>query len=146
MFNCGFPLPPKSNIESVVTLRLFLTCYHFRVTEQPLKIPFVAAIVLVVNSQKSEIAAEVLSKVGEALQGCINSGSWRDVKLLLRFLGCLQGLLEGEGVFQILEELFSRAVDLQTASSEDVRFALLTVGLCWDWSLIVDYSLLASSL
>ena len=47
-------------------------------------------------------------------------GAWREVKLVLRFLACLQGLLEGEGVFPILEDLFSRAVDLQTASSEDV--------------------------
>lgn len=30
-------------------------------------------------------------------------------------------MLEGEGVFPVLEELFSRAADLQTASSEDVR-------------------------
>lgn len=97
-----------------------------RVTEQPLKIPFVAAIVLVVNSQKSEIAVEVLDKVGETLQGHINNGSWRDVKLLLRFLGCLQGLFEADGIFQILEELFSRAVDLQTASSEDVQLALFS--------------------
>lgn len=97
----------------------------FRVTEQPLKIPFVAAIVLVVNSHKSDIATEVLSKVGEELQGYLNNGSWRNVKLVLRFLGCLQGLFEADGVFQTLEELFLRAVDLQTASSEDVSAGLL---------------------
>lgn len=125
-----------------------MLCYLYRVIEQPLKVPFVAAIVLVVNSQKSEIATEVLSKVGEALQVHINNGSWRDVKLLLRFLGCLQGLFEGEGVFQILEELFSRAVDLQTASSEDVRLlhlALLTI-IYRDLLLIFYSSLLALSL
>ena len=51
----------------------------------------------------------------------LQAGAWREVKLVLRFLACLQGLLDGEGVFPILEDLFSRAVDLQTASSEDVR-------------------------
>ena len=32
----------------------------------------------------------------------------------------MQDILEGDGVFPILDELFSRAADLQTASSEDV--------------------------
>lgn len=40
---------------------------------------------------------------------------------MIRFLGLLQGLFEGDGIFPILEDLFSRAVDLQTASSDDVR-------------------------
>ncbi|KAL2007198.1 hypothetical protein VTN00DRAFT_8636 [Thermoascus crustaceus] len=90
------------------------------VLEQPFKIPFVAATVLVANSQKSEVAVEVLKKAGEAAQNYLNLGAWREVKLILRFLGCLQGLFEGDGIFPILEELFARAVDLQTASSEDL--------------------------
>ncbi|KAL4871974.1 hypothetical protein BDV12DRAFT_162795 [Aspergillus spectabilis] len=90
------------------------------VLEQPLKIPFVATIVLVVNTIKSELAADVLKRTAERLQSHVNTGAWREVKLLLRFLGCLQCVFEGDGVFTILEELFSRAVDLQTASSEDL--------------------------
>ncbi|PGH13176.1 hypothetical protein AJ80_06422 [Polytolypa hystricis UAMH7299] len=89
------------------------------VVEQPLKIPFVAAVVLSVNVQKQDFAAQVLKKAGEVAQSYIQAGTWREVKLMLRFLGCLQGLFEGDGVFPLLEELFSRAVDLQTASSED---------------------------
>ena len=88
--------------------------------EQPLKIPFVAAIVLQTNTQKPEFTEEVLKKIGETLQKSINEGSWRDVKLLLRFLACLQGLFMGDGIFPFLEELFSRAAELQTASNEDV--------------------------
>lgn len=88
--------------------------------EQPLKIPFLAAIVLAANRQKSQIAHDVLARSGILMQEHLDVGAWRDVKLVLRFLGCLQGLLEGDGVFSVLEELFSRAVDLQTASSEDV--------------------------
>ena len=96
-----------------------------RVVEQPFKIPFIAAIVLVVNPSKPELAQEILEKAGTVIQERLEVGAWREVKLVLRFLGCLQGLLEGDGVFPILEELFSRAVDLQTASSEDVSLIYL---------------------
>jgi hypothetical protein len=91
------------------------------VVEQPLKIPFAAAVLVVINPQKSELIAEVLQKANGAIRQYLESGSWREVKLVLRFLGCLQGVLDGDGLFPVLEELFSRAVDLQTASSEDVR-------------------------
>ena len=80
-----------------------------------------AAIVLAINSQKPELAQEILSRSTIGIQEHLKAGAWREVKLVLRFLGCMQGMLEGEGVFPILEELFSRAADLQTASSEDVR-------------------------
>lgn len=63
---------------------------------------------------------ELLEQGGKALQDYLYAGAWREVKLVLRFFACLQGLLEGEGVFPVLEDLFSRAVELQTASSEDV--------------------------
>ncbi|PGG95604.1 hypothetical protein AJ79_09957 [Helicocarpus griseus UAMH5409] len=103
------------------------------VGEQPLKIPFAAATVLTANTMKPELAAEVLKKAGEVAQSHIEAGNWRDVKLVLRFLACLQGLFEGDGLFPLLEELFSRAVDLQTASSEDslglelVKIILFTI-------------------
>lgn len=85
-----------------------------------MKIPFVAATALVAHNVKPELGAEVLNKASEALQKYIHSGSWREVKLLLRFLGGLQPIFQGGGIFPLLEELFARAVDLQTASSEDV--------------------------
>lgn len=91
-----------------------------RIVEQPLKIPFVAAIVLLANVHKPELTTDVLAKIGESLQRQLDQGVWREVKLYLRFLSCLQGMLEGDGVFTILEELFSRAADLQMKSSEDV--------------------------
>ena len=85
-----------------------------------MKIPFIAGAVLVAHSLKPELGSEVLSKAGEALQKYIDTGAWREVKLLIRFLGILQPVYESEGIFPLLEELFARAVDLQTASSEDV--------------------------
>lgn len=92
--------------------------------DQPLKIPFVAAIVLQTNTQKPEFTEEVLKKISEALQKNIDQGNWREVKLLLRFLACLQGLFMGDGIFPFLEELFNRAAELQTQSSEDVSFLI----------------------
>jgi nuclear cap-binding protein subunit 1 len=91
-----------------------------RTLEQPFKIPFVAAAVLVLNTLKPEFAVEALKKTTSTLQEALDAGVWRDVKLCVRLLGCVQGMLEGDGVFVILEDLFSRAVDLQTTSSEDV--------------------------
>ncbi|KAJ5358538.1 uncharacterized protein N7496_010951 [Penicillium cataractarum] len=90
------------------------------VLEQPMKIPFVAATALFTYNNKPELGTELLNKAAAALQKYIDSGSWREVKLLVRFLGCLQPLYEGDGIFTLLEELFARAVDLQTASSEDL--------------------------
>ena len=85
-----------------------------------MKIPFIAGTVLVAHSLKPELGTEIAVKATGALQKYIDTGAWREVKLLIRFLGILQPLYEGEGIFPLLEELFARAVDLQTASSEDV--------------------------
>jgi nuclear cap-binding protein subunit 1 len=88
--------------------------------EQPLKTPFTAAVVLLANATRPEVVDMLLSKLVKGIEAKIEAGEWRDVKLYLKLLACLQGCLEGEGVFPVLEELFARAVDLQTASSEDV--------------------------
>lgn len=101
------------------------TEYLPRVLEQPFKIPFIAAIIIIINSQKPEVTEEILSKVGAILQEHLEVGAWREVKLLLRLMGCLQGILERDGVFPTLDEFFSRAVDLQTASSEDVSLIMM---------------------
>ena len=84
-----------------------------------MKIPFIAAVILVLNTLKPEATAPVISNIGEQAALYVGQGHWRNAKLMLRFLGCLQGLFEGDGIFPVLEELFSRAVDLQTGSSED---------------------------
>lgn len=90
------------------------------VLEQPLKIPFVAAVILHANRHKSQLAADGLTQAGVALQAHIEVGNWRDVKLLLRFLACLHGLFADDGVFPLLETLFDKAIDMQTENSEDV--------------------------
>lgn len=118
-YSCWKSSPPTLPPVSVS----YCTCAddEFRVLEQPFKIPFVAAIVVVANTQKPEVTQEILARAGGLAQKYLDAGAWMEFKLVLRFLGLLQGLFEGEGIFPILEDLFSRAVDLQTASSEDVR-------------------------
>lgn len=73
------------------------------------------------NEHKPEVAAEILKRTADFCQEHVEAGNWRQVKLILRFLACLSGLYSDDGVFPILDELFNRAVDLQTASAEDVR-------------------------
>lgn len=94
---------------------------HLRsVAEQPLKVPFVAAIVLNANEIQSDIGKLVIEKTGQRLQETLQAGQWRSFKLLLRFLACMHGLFEGDGAIPLLDELFNKAADLQTASSDDV--------------------------
>lgn len=88
--------------------------------EQPFKIPFVAAVVMHANINKPAVAAEILKRTAEFCQQHMDQGKWREVKLMLRFLACLSGLFADDGIFPLLDELFNRAVDLQTASAEDV--------------------------
>ena len=75
------------------------------------------------NLERPELAQVIIETVGSSVQKHMQAGAWRQVKLGLRMLSCLQGILEADGVFPILEELFSRAVDLQTTSSEDVSLS-----------------------
>lgn len=121
------------------------------VVEQPLKTPFVAAVVLVLNTlthktavsrhgedggddtkmaegqaeepvSTSGVVDDLLAKAAAAIEEKVKAGEWRTVKLYLKLLACLQSCLEGEGIFPILDALFDRAVELQTASSEDVSY------------------------
>jgi len=92
------------------------------VVEQPLKIPIVSSIVLYANDKTPEAAKEVIARAGRKAQSAVILGDWREFKLILRFFSLLQGILDGEGVLQIFDDLFDRAVDLQTKSSKDVGF------------------------
>lgn len=90
------------------------------VGEQPFKLPFVASVVIYANSEKAAIAADVLERTRSQIQEAVDNGRWRQFKLLLRFLACMSPMFEQDGIMPILDELFNRAADLQTASSEDV--------------------------
>ena len=89
--------------------------------EQPAKIIFLAVAVIAVNKHKPELAAEVLQKMGLLVSRNIKSGRWREVKVGLRLLACLQCIYNDDGVVPVLEELFQRTIDLQTANPEEVQ-------------------------
>lgn len=91
------------------------------VVEQPFKIPFVAAVVMVLNTLKEEMVGELLDRAARGLNRSIAIGDWRQVKLYMKFLGSLQGLLEGDGVFPVLQDFLTKALDLQTENNEEVR-------------------------
>jgi nuclear cap-binding protein subunit 1 len=96
------------------------------VTEQPLKIPFVASIILYANEQKADIAHVIIDKAGKRLQETLEAAEWRSFKLILRFLAYMTGLFEGEGVMPLLDDLFNKAADLQTESNDDVRYSAVS--------------------
>lgn len=75
---------------------------------------------LYANSEKANVAEEILGRAGPMCQEALDAGDWRSFKLFLRFLACLAPLYKEDGIVPILDELFNRAVDLQTASPEDV--------------------------
>ncbi|KAM0174241.1 hypothetical protein ACHAPF_006220 [Botrytis cinerea] len=103
------------------------------VVEQPFKIPFVAAVVMVLNTLKEEMVMQLLERTIKDLNKSIIKGDWRQVKLYMKFLGSLQGLLEGDGVFTILQDFLTKALDLQTENNEEtigpelVKIILLTI-------------------
>ena len=93
------------------------------VLEQPFKIPFVAAVVLIANTMRQDLVQEILTKAVTGTNNAIAKGDWREVKLYMKFLGSLQGLLEGDGIFPVLQDILSKAIDLQTENNEEVRVA-----------------------
>jgi nuclear cap-binding protein subunit 1 len=90
------------------------------IVEQPFKIPFVAAVLLIANTKRQEVVQEILARAAERTNNAIVRGEWRDVKLYMKFLGSLQGLLDGDGVFPVLQDILTKAVDLQTENNEEV--------------------------
>lgn len=80
-----------------------------RVIEQPFKVPFVAAVALVANSQNAEAGKLIVEEAGKAVQQCLVEGTFTRVKLLLRFLGCVQGMLEESGVYPLLNSIVDKA-------------------------------------
>lgn len=90
------------------------------VVEQPFKIPFVAAVILVANTMRQDLVQEVLSRAATGINNAIAKGEWREVKLYMKFLGSLQGLFEGDGIFPVLQDILSKAIDLQTENNEEV--------------------------
>ncbi|KAK3066415.1 Nuclear cap-binding protein subunit 1, partial [Teratosphaeriaceae sp. CCFEE 6253] len=122
-----------ANYEDDYVRDTFCTVGLKLVVEQPFKIPLLAGVVQYANTENGEVAKDILSRAAPQLQEYLDQGQWREFKLMLRFVACLSPLYEEDGVLPILDELFNRAVDLQTASQEDavglelVKIILLTI-------------------
>ncbi|KAJ2901930.1 hypothetical protein MKZ38_001231 [Zalerion maritima] len=101
--------------------------------EQPLKTPFVAGVLHILNTIEPDIVGDVLTRIATRTEEKIDAGEWRDVKCCLKLLASIQPCLKDDGVFPILEELFNRAGELQATSSDDtigtelVKIILLTI-------------------
>lgn len=89
--------------------------------EQPFKIPFVAAIVLCANAQKHEIGKLVLDEFAAQLQEYLDQCQWRNFKLVLRFMGSISCMLDGEGVATLLNDLANLTGDLAAEGGSGVR-------------------------
>lgn len=99
-----------------------------------MKIPYVAGIILSLNLNKQqlnkpEIVSVLLAQYAERAQQAVQAAEWRSLKLLLRLLACVHGLFQGTPIFAVLDELLDRAIDLQTASSDDVSLYSYTLRL-----------------
>ncbi len=112
------------NYEGDEELRtMFLDLVVRLVVEQPFKIPFVAGVVLVANTLGEsgvKVVDDIIKEAGERVDKAVQEGEWRDVKGLMKFLGGLQGILEGDGVWIVLQDLLTKAVELQTENNEEV--------------------------
>ena len=85
-----------------------------------MKIPFVARAIVLLNESSHELARQIIVAVTTAAGESVVNGCWRALKLQLRLLACCQSILEGDGVFAFLHDLFSTAITLQSASEDDV--------------------------
>jgi nuclear cap-binding protein subunit 1 len=82
-------------------------------------------VILYANDTNADVAKEIIAKAATRAELAIDAGRWRELKLILRFFACLQPIFEGDGIFTVLNELFDRAADQQTASQEDVGYRKL---------------------
>ena len=110
------------NFEDVELRESFYELTLQLVVEQPFKIPFVAAVTLIANTMRGDVVEEILGRAAGKTNAAIGRGEWREVKLYMKFLGGLQGCLDGEGVFPVLQDLLTKAVDLQTENNEEVGY------------------------
>lgn len=91
-----------------------------RVVEQPFKIPFVAAILQVANADNAEVGKAIVEIVAGQLQKYLDQGMFTQLKLVVRLLACMGSMLDGKGVYEVLDPLKERA-DQAKADNDIVR-------------------------
>ncbi|KAL7273215.1 Nuclear cap-binding protein subunit 1 [Rhizina undulata] len=118
-----------SNYENEELRAGMLSSIQSLVIEQPFKVPFAATIVLVANSENAEVGKLVVEEFSKAAQRALSEGAFTPLKLILRAFACLQGMLEGRGVFPWLETLVEKAASLNGPGDEGLSLELLKVVL-----------------
>lgn len=88
------------------------------VVEQPFKIPFVATIVRVANSESEEAGKAVVDDMAQALQKELDGGDFQRVKLRLRFFACLGDMCGRPGVGPILDALAEKLPSYEGEGNE----------------------------
>ncbi|KAF8472506.1 MIF4G like-domain-containing protein [Kalaharituber pfeilii] len=116
-----------SNYENEELRTGFRTLIQQMIIEQPFKIPFVAVVILVSNSGLPEAAEEILKDTYQSAQRYLDEGNFTSLKLVLRFLGCCQGLHTDDGVFKFLFELLIKAEALKLAGNENIAVGLTSI-------------------
>ncbi|RPA78291.1 hypothetical protein BJ508DRAFT_416621 [Ascobolus immersus RN42] len=117
------------NYEDEEVRRGFMDLVSQLVIEQPFKIPFVACVVMLINSTTPELATMILEEMAKEAAQDLEKGELTSFKLRLRFFGCLQGILEGEGVFPTLNNVVEKARILQENGELEISLELVKIAL-----------------
>lgn len=88
------------------------------VIEQPFKIPFVATIVRVANVANEELGKATIEHFGAELQRYWKGGAFTQFKLVLRFFACLGDMVGADGIYPMLEQLWTKLEVYNTEGNE----------------------------
>lgn len=88
------------------------------VIEQPFKIPFVATIVRVANVANEELGKATIEHFGAELQRYWKGGAFTQFKLVLRFFACLGDMVGADGIYPMLEQLWTKLEAYNTEGNE----------------------------
>lgn len=96
-----------------------------------MKIPFLATVVSLASTKEASIGKYTVEYMSTAAQAFLDSGEWRNFKLILRFLVCATSMIDGDGVMHVLNGLTQRISEIYTIISDkgvfsnDVNFLML---------------------
>lgn len=107
------------------------------VIEQPHKIPLLAGAIQIANFKTNVFGLVVVQMVHSKIQQYIQDADYRKLKNFVRFLVCLGPIVEGDGIHKLLEQLVSKANELQDsnpqrdATAQEIVVAVLLALPIW---------------
>ncbi|KTW28636.1 uncharacterized protein T551_02486 [Pneumocystis jirovecii RU7] len=122
------------NIESVAQILIadfedetlhngILSTFRDYIIELPMKIPFLATVVSLASTKEASIGKYTVEYMSTAAQAFLDSGEWRNFKLILRFLVCATSMIDGDGVMHVLNGLTQRISEIYTIISDKGVFS-----------------------